>query len=210
METAVVGLVFNISHFWLHVKGFLPLQPLLDVMIWYRAVTLWCLSTGKTIYFTKHCSYLLHSLLSSLLWRLNRSCLAWIHVSFTLKVRGCVWYAWQFTFLRLQHLKCWSSGISVHNWLHTSTFAYVIFEPYQIQETLALEVTWEWEMKWGSHVFGSKDQHLHTILWNSEVTLLLPGFPSFSHFPHQHISPSGSNQANVKQNTFNMPHSHLQ
>lgn len=81
--------------------------------------------------------------------------------------------------------KCWSPGISVHNWQHTSTLL-VWFEPYQTQETLALEVTWEWEMKWRSNVLESKDGIMHTILWNYEATLLLPGFPFF--YPHWHVS----------------------
>lgn len=89
--------------------------------------------------------------------------------------------------------ECWSSGISVHNWLRTSTL-FMWFEPYQIQETLALVVTWEWEMKWRRNVVESKDSIMHTILWNYEAALLLPGFFFSSMSTQFFITPSGQRQ----------------
>lgn len=65
------------------------------VIILYRAAILWCLCT-RTIFLTALLQIASH-LLSSIIWRLSQFCLATIHVSFELKVRGCVLYAWQFT-----------------------------------------------------------------------------------------------------------------
>lgn len=113
-------------------------------------------------------------LLSLLLRHFGQSCLSWIHVSFGLKMGGCVWYSWQFTFLWFQHLYICLCiiGWTLQMW----------FEPYQIQETLALEVTWEKEMEWVMCL----NQRIAeaTILWISVVTLLLPGF---FFFLHRHI-----------------------